>query len=98
MTAAARQPCPCCGGTGWAPQVDAGALAGQLRETCRERGTWLSPDDRVREADAAELLGLKPKTLENWRAAGAKLPYIKRAGRPIYALADLARYIADSEN
>jgi hypothetical protein len=98
VTAAARHVCPCCHGTGYAPQAEPSELVEQLRDTCRERGTWISPDDRVRESAAAELLGLRPKTLENWRANGARLPFIKRAGRPLYALADLAAHIASSEN
>ena len=63
----------------------------QLRDACRERGIWVSPDGRVREADAADLLGRQPKTLANWRYGDQRLPFVIRAGRALYALEDLAR-------
>ncbi|OWR00871.1 hypothetical protein [Sphingopyxis witflariensis] len=64
-----------------------------LRRTISERGIWISADHYVREADAATLIGHAPKTLANWRSGDGRLPSIKRAGRPIYALATLAEYL-----
>ena len=88
------QPCPHCGGTGYLAPVDPCELLDKLETSCRERGLWVSPDGRVREDDAADLLGMKPKTLSNWRYGDGRLPFVKRSGRPLYALADLAEYLA----
>lgn len=87
--------CPHCGGTGLAPEpVQTADATEALRAACRERGIWLSHDDRVREADAADLLGLAAKTLCNWRSADRRLPFEPRNGRPLYALVDLAAWLA----
>jgi hypothetical protein len=56
---------------------------------------WLSYDDRVREADAADLIGLKVKTLRNRRYQDAPLPFLMRGGRPLYSLSDLAAFMAE---
>lgn len=81
--------CPACGQL--LPQADP---VEQLREACRSRGVWLSYDDRVREADAADLIGLTVKTLRNRRYQDAPLPFVMRLGRPLYALTDLAAFMA----
>ena len=48
------------------------------------------------DKEAAELLGLKPKTLARWRWQG-KGPIFRKIGRkPLYALEDLEAYIAAS--
>lgn len=86
--------CPHCGGTGSVPDAKP-ALIDQLRAACVARGTWVSPDERVREADAAELIGWQPKTLRNRRYADAPIPFVMRGGRPLYALSDLADFGAD---
>lgn len=81
--------CPACGHC----LRDAEALAERveaLRAACRTRGHWIAPDDRVREDAAADLLGYSPKTLRNRRYEGAGLPFVTRAGRVLYALADIA--------
>lgn len=78
------------------PAADAAAvstLVEQLRSACRGRGTWVSADDYVRECDAADLLGMRAKTLVNRRANGSALPHIKRAARPLYSLATIAEWI-----
>ena len=97
LTSVGRRECEHCHGTGWAADCDAATHLEKLRSFVRERGFWISADERVREAVAAQLLGLKPKTLENWRGAGARLPHIKRGGRPLYALVDLAGHLAATE-
>jgi hypothetical protein len=85
--------CPHCQGTGHLPTVNP---VEQLREMCLERGMFVSHDGMVREADAAALMGLAPRTLTNWRANGRALPFVKRAGRPLYALTDVAAWIAEN--
>jgi hypothetical protein len=48
----------------------------------------------LKPAQAAALLGLRPGTLEVWRATGAySLPYIKSGGRVMYTLADVEEFI-----
>lgn len=81
--------CPQCGCCLQSP-VDLAGSVEALRTVCRARGYWLAPDDRVREDTAAELLGIAPKTMKNRRYEGAGLPHVIRAGRPLYALADIA--------
>ena len=87
--------CPHCNGTGLL-QPSRAALLDLMRTACRDRSIWLSPDDRVREADAATLVGLQPKTLANRRYEDAPIPFVMRAGRPLYALADLAAWMASA--
>ena len=89
-----KPPCPHCHGTGYLQPPDAGELLCDLEAACRERGHWISPDNRVREDAAADLIGLAPKTLRNWRSTDAPLPYILRKARPLYRLEDLAEYLA----
>ncbi len=90
--------CPHCQGTGLAPEaIAADAVEREmiiLKAACREGGLWVSPNDEVREADAAELLGLARKTLINWRSGDDRLGSGTRAGRPVYALRNLAEYLA----
>lgn len=52
------------------------------------------PDRLLTEAEAAELLGLKQNTLNNWRCTHrVPLPYV-RVGRAIrYRLADIQAFI-----
>jgi hypothetical protein len=88
--------CPHCQGTGLLPPTEPGELLEDLKTACRERSYWVSADGKVREDVAADLLGLVPKTLSNWRYGDARLPYIKRAGRPLYSLEDLATYLANA--
>lgn len=77
-----------------APQDD--AIDGlRLSEECRRRGYWISPDGRVREHDAAELMGLKPKTLKNRRSLeDPNLPSFEiRAGRALYSITSLSEWL-----
>lgn len=68
------------------------------RVWCRDNGRWVSPaDDRVDENTAAELLGVSPFTMRNWRSARQPLPFIRVRGRISYRLRDLAMMIEESE-
>lgn len=76
--------------------VDEGlGRAEMLRAACKLRGVWISPDGFVRECDAADLMGVTPKTLKNRRSLhDPKLPaHEKRAGRTLYALASIAAWM-----
>ena len=42
---------------------------------------------------AAERIGLRPKTLENWRVKGIGPPFYKIGGRVVYADADLDAWL-----
>ena len=54
------------------------------------------PTELLTEKEAADLLGLKPKTLARWRWQG-KGPIFRKIGRkPRYARHDLEDYIATS--
>lgn len=51
----------------------------------------------LRQAEAAELLDVSPRTLESWRVRGApKLPFIKLGHQIRYSEAELARFIEAS--
>ena len=68
------------------------------RTWCRENGRWVSPaDDRVDESTAAELLGVSPFTMRNWRSARQPLSFVRVRGRISYRLRDLAMMIEESE-
>lgn len=84
--------CPHCHGTGVQLPANPHVLRADFERACIERGIWVSPDGKVRESDAAGLIGLSPKTLRNWRHADRRLPFTTRAGRPLYALDDLAEF------
>lgn len=86
--------CSRCGGTGIEPGHSSGDILETLRAACIERGTWVSPDGMVREADAANLIGWQTKTMRNRRYTDAPIPYATRRGRPLYALSDLATWLA----
>lgn len=50
-------------------------------------------------ADAAEYLGLSPKTLTNWRVRGDGPPYVrhgKTGGRVSYRVKDLDAYLEEN--
>jgi len=86
--------CARCGGTGEEPGASPAEMVEHLRATCRERSLWVSPDGMVRETEAADLIGWQTKTLRNRRYADAPIPFTMRAGRPLYALSDLAAWLA----
>jgi hypothetical protein len=47
--------------------------------------------DQIR---AAEILGVKPRTLEGWRLRGCGPVYVKYGGRVVYETADLEAFKA----
>lgn len=84
--------CPCCGGTGLATPDDRVAA---LREWCRERGHWISPEDEVRTAVAADILGLSEQWLRTQACYGfdSAIPS-RRVGRHrMWSLADLVAHL-----
>ena len=89
--------CPHCNGTGYVSEAEPVEITADLERACVERGIWVSPDGRVREADAADLIGMAAKTLRNWRYVDRRLPFVTRSGRPLYALADLADFTSDAQ-
>ena len=64
-----------------------------LERACRDRGVWVSPDGRVGEADAAELLGRATGTLRNWALAEQPLPFVRIRGRRTYRLRDISDFM-----
>jgi len=70
-----------------------------MRSWCQQNGKWVSPDDRVDEATAAELLGVSPFTMRNWRSARQPLAFfrVRGRGRISYRLRDLAMMIEEGE-
>ncbi len=47
--------------------------------------------------DAAELLGLAPKTLRNWRVRGFGPPFLRLGSRVKYRESDLQRFLEDNQ-
>jgi hypothetical protein len=85
--------CPACGHTfDPAPAVDP---VRALELVCRERGFLVTPDGRVREDVAAQLLGLAAGTLRNWSYGETRLPYVRVARRRTYRLTDIAAQLAE---
>jgi len=70
----------------------------RLAAECERRRIWTSPDLRVRESDAADLMGLSPKTLRNRRSLqDPALPDFQlRGGRALYSLASILAWMASS--
>jgi predicted site-specific integrase-resolvase len=47
------------------------------------------------EAEAADALGLKPRTLQEWRRRGDGVPFVRVSSRCVrYDLREIERYIA----
>jgi hypothetical protein len=52
---------------------------------------WISIDGlfRITEADAARMIGIKPRTLRAWREQGRAPAFHDMGARPTYAIADV---------
>jgi DNA-binding transcriptional MerR regulator len=46
----------------------------------------------VNQTQAAEILGVNPRTLEGWRQRGEGPPFVKYGGRVVYEIADLEAF------
>jgi hypothetical protein len=77
--------------------VESRALA--MADAARSAGHIVSLDGHVSEDAAADLLGVSPHTIKNWRCAGrlAHRQLGGRRGRVQYALTELARFAIESE-
>jgi hypothetical protein len=67
-----------------------------LESVCREKKWPVTGDRLVREQVAAEILGVRPKTLRNDRSCERRWPYLKRGRVVFYSLRDLAVWIAEN--
>ena len=85
--------CPCCGQAVPDTQALADARLHELVTACHSHGYLVTPDGRVREEVAAELLGLAPGTLRNWSYSESPVPYTKVARRRTYRLSDIAAFM-----
>ena len=86
--------CPKCG---YHADDQAGQVE-ELAEAVRRAGHRVTPDMRITEAAAADLLGLAAATVKNWRGMHRPLPFVKVGGRATYRLRDLAEYLARDED
>jgi predicted site-specific integrase-resolvase len=48
----------------------------------------------VNQTQAAEILGVNPRTLEGWRLRGNGPVFVKYGGRVVYDTADIAAFMA----
>ena len=64
-----------------------------FRAHIKSRGHQMTPDERIREKTAADLVGVAPKTLRTMRAGLQGPAFIKIAGTVWYRLNDIARYV-----
>lgn len=64
--------------------------AKELSEHARAAGISVSITGMVREADAARLLMMSLRQLQNWKSDGSAPSYTRVGGRNWYSLADLA--------
>jgi hypothetical protein len=93
--------CPHCNGTGIMQATPAPAIAAleaALRAACQANGALVTADNRTDEQTAAMLIGLKPKTLSNWRHTQRPIAFVKRSGRVLYAIYDLAAWMAENRS
>lgn len=75
------------------------ATAEMLRQIAVERGEAITPDGRVSERVAAELVGYEPRSLQNLRYLDAGPAYYRRpfAGSNVsYRLIDISSWIENS--
>ncbi len=94
--------CPTCHGHGEISVMDPmiGAeievLKSALMSACQAIKTPVTADGMVRSRDAAELVGVAPGTLKNWRNGASsgctELPYVVRGKTVLYRLTDIARW------
>jgi predicted site-specific integrase-resolvase len=52
------------------------------------------PDGRMNPLNAANYMGLSPKTLEKWRMEGIGPNFVKLGGRVFYFKSDLDEYLS----
>lgn len=62
-----------------------------------DAGHWVSPDRRIYERAAAKLIGVKPRTMRNWRSLGIGPSYIA-AGVLTYRIAAILEFLESREN
>ena len=72
------------------------ATAQVFRQWVLDKGHRVTPDGRVVEAVAAELLGRAPKTLSNLRSMSMGPVYFRAGGRVEYRIHDLAEWVETS--
>lgn len=80
-------------------QQRSAATAERFRQAAVDRGMFITADDRLSEADAAELLGYVPGSLRNMRSAGGGPTFFNRplgGSSKSYRLEDLAAWIERS--
>lgn len=66
---------------------------GKRRSAARAKKHY-SPDELVNTKQAGAILGLSPKTLENWRSLGGGPLFCKIGNRCHYHVSDLDAYLA----
>ncbi len=64
------------------------------RRSAAKAKTHYSPDELVNTKQAGSILGLSPKTLENWRSQGGGPLFRKIGNRCHYRVSDLEAYLA----
>jgi hypothetical protein len=74
-------------------EARANARLDELQLACVAHGYYVTPDGRVREEVAAELLGLAAGTLRNWSYGDSPIPFTSVARRRTYRLSDIAAFM-----
>ena len=65
----------------------------ELEQRAKNMGITVTVLGLVRTADAARILSMSPRTLEEWRQSGIGPPFIKKQSRIVwYRLTDLAAW------
>lgn len=71
-----------------------------LRQQCKDSRWPIFTGDRVNESTAAQLLGVAPGTLRNWRSSGRGPDWVRSGGSRgtvSYKLEDLAAWFKHGE-
>lgn len=53
----------------------------------------MEPDRKLSNAEAAEYLGVRPSTLNDWRSTGRGPAYLKIGSRVLYRVRDLDEFL-----
>lgn len=73
------------------------AAIDRVSDRLRSERIWVSHDGRIDEPAAAALIGVRPRTLREWRGLGTG-PSFVFAGKVTYYIAEILAFLASKSN